>query len=287
MKKITLLGLALGLTFAVSAQDRILSHSDSQVPDNGSVACADNTGLGTTENNFWRSYTPAAFGETGTISLQGGEVAIAATDISGSALPVNVFVTAFTSDDTFPAGTLTEVATSTISAEEGLEVYEFDFDEPVNADSATEIILKLVILDGTATGYDVRIGQNEEGETAPTYISTDSSCGPLPITTFDDLGFPGNGILNLRVGDEIATMGVNDNLSDVVSIFPNPTTDVLNVSVPSNVTVKSSSLIDVLGKDTGLRLSNGTINTSGLARGVYILNITTDRGSLTEKIVKQ
>ncbi len=82
-------------------------------------------------------------------------------------------------------------------------------------------------------------------------------------------------------------LGVNDNLLSQISIFPNPTQDLLNVTVPSTVKVNSAVLYDVLGKNTGLQLVNGTINTSSLARGVYILNLQTDRGALTEKIVKQ
>jgi hypothetical protein len=97
--------------------------------------------------------------------------------------------------------------------------------------------------------------------------------------------FP-QGLPFLVHGVEIS-LGVNDNLLSQISIFPNPTQDILNVTVPSTVKINSAVLYDVLGKDTGLRLSNGTINTSSLARGVYILNIQTDRGALTEKIVKQ
>lgn len=92
---------------------------------------------------------------------------------------------------------------------------------------------------------------------------------------------------NIVIEDGDTTLAVGDNIADLVSVFPNPATDVLNVRIPSDVTVTSSSLFDVLGKDTGLRLSNGTINTSNLAQGVYILNIQTDRGALTEKIIKQ
>ena len=96
-----------------------------------------------------------------------------------------------------------------------------------------------------------------------------------------------DGLVFTVEGEPQEIIGVNDNLASVVSIFPNPTQDRLNVSVPSDVKINNAVLYDVLGKDTGLRLSNGTINTSSLARGVYMLNIQTDRGTLTEKIVKQ
>jgi len=87
--------------------------------------------------------------------------------------------------------------------------------------------------------------------------------------------------------DEEIILGVGDNLEDMVSIYPNPTTDVLNVSIPSNVEVESTQLIDVLGRNTGLQLVNGQLNTSNLATGVYVLRIETSAGSLTRKIVKK
>jgi hypothetical protein len=89
------------------------------------------------------------------------------------------------------------------------------------------------------------------------------------------------------VGQCDPLLSVGENIGDLVSIFPNPTQDVLNVSVPSTVKINNVVLYDVVGKNTGLTLDNGTINTSSLARGIYILNIQTDRGALTEKIVKQ
>lgn len=89
------------------------------------------------------------------------------------------------------------------------------------------------------------------------------------------------------LSDEPITAGADDNLADVVSVYPNPMNEVLNVSIPSNIEIDSANLFDVLGKDTGLQLVNGQINTSNLARGVYILNINTDRGSMTTKVVKQ
>lgn len=285
MKKITLLLMAIGFSFATQAQERVLSHSESQVPAEGSVACAANDGTGSTENNFWRSYTPADFGETGTISIQGGEVAVSVTEIFGG-LPVNIALVAYISDDVFPAGELIEIASGNvlISASDDLTVVPFEFDTPVNVDSGTEIILKMAIPDGTLDGFDLRIGQNSDGETAPTYISTDTSCGPLPITTFEDLGFDGNGILNLTVSDVV---GVNDNSIAGVSIYPNPTSDVLYLKMPSNIEVNSVALFDLLGKKVNVDYSNESINMAALSQGVYLLKVETSAGNLTQKIVKQ
>jgi hypothetical protein len=80
-------------------------------------------------------------------------------------------------------------------------------------------------------------------------------------------------------------LGVNDSVLSGVSIFPNPTSEVLNIKVPSTIEVTSITLYDVLGKATNVSLSNDQINVSGLARGIYILNVNTTAGTLTEKVI--
>jgi len=82
-------------------------------------------------------------------------------------------------------------------------------------------------------------------------------------------------------------LGVGDNLAELSSVYPNPTSTVLNVKLPSTAEVLKSNLYNVLGQDMGLKLVNGTMNTSSLENGVYILNVETTQGTLTQKVVKQ
>ncbi|GHC55742.1 T9SS type A sorting domain-containing protein [Ulvibacter litoralis] len=109
-----------------------------------------------------------------------------------------------------------------------------------------------------------------------------------PITKMEIEGINGSGELfgNFLFGADCGVAGVNDTLLSQVSVYPNPASDVLNVRVPATVEVKNAVLYDVLGKDTGARLVNGSLDIADLARGVYILNINTTAGSLTEKVVK-
>ncbi|PHS60477.1 MAG: hypothetical protein COB12_13145 [Flavobacterium sp.] len=82
-------------------------------------------------------------------------------------------------------------------------------------------------------------------------------------------------------------LGNEDNTIEGAFVYPNPINEVLNVSLPSSAEVLSSNLYNILGQDTGLKLVNGTMNTNGLAEGVYILNVETSAGTLTQKVVKQ
>lgn len=294
MKKITFLAAML---MGVATFAQVLSHSDDNtVFDSGSVACASDPDEvpgsgdeGSSDNQFYRSYTPADFGVTGSIQVSETRFFISFQDIGGSNPTISATSRIFSTDDTFPNGELTEVATQSIdvtAADTGMYL-TIPFDTPAVFDSADEIVVSVEFLAApdVPLNYDVRIGINGVGEDAPSYLAS-AGCGITDPVTTASIGFADSQFI-LDIFVEEVILGVNDNLADVVTIFPNPTNDVLNVNIPSNVTVKSASLFDVLGKDTGLRLSNGTINTSSLARGVYILNIQTDRGALTEKIVKQ
>jgi len=88
-------------------------------------------------------------------------------------------------------------------------------------------------------------------------------------------------------GDCVPILAVSDNLADLVNIYPNPATTTINLDVPANVEITSVALYDVLGKNTGATLTNGTIDVSNLARGVYILNVKSTQGTLTQKVIKR
>lgn len=81
-------------------------------------------------------------------------------------------------------------------------------------------------------------------------------------------------------------LSVGSNELSQVSIFPNPASDVINIQAPASVEVNSVAIYDVLGKKSNVSLVNGQINVANLAKGVYILNIETNAGTLTEKVVK-
>src|SRR5690606_1836785 len=80
---------------------------------------------------------------------------------------------------------------------------------------------------------------------------------------------------------------VGDHMLAAVSIFPNPATDVINIVVPSGLEISNVSVFDVLGKNTGVSLVNGKVNISGLQKGIYIVNVETNFGTLTQKLVKR
>ena len=290
MKKITLLIAALAMTVSSNAQ-QVLSQSESQDAASGGVACA-TTGGGSSDNFLYRVYTPSNFDLEGTISIAGAQIVPVYSNNSGDAEGGVMFLTAYASSgDAFPDGDLVALASVEIFVDEDTpqELTDFMFDVPVNVDASAEIILAADIPSSPSIEdgafYDLRIGVNAGGQTGESYLSS-VACGLDGLgNTFADINFPDNHLILNLIVDE--ALGSDTNLSEVISVYPNPATDVLNIAIPSSIDVKSVSLFDVLGKKSNVSLVNGQVDISELAVGLYLLNVETTNGTLTQKVIKQ
>jgi|26BtaG_2_1085354.scaffolds.fasta_scaffold00488_7 hypothetical protein len=80
-------------------------------------------------------------------------------------------------------------------------------------------------------------------------------------------------------------LSVNENKLAQLSIFPNPAQDVIRIKMPSHIETTQVSLYNVLGKQINATMVNNQINVSHLSKGLYILNLETTAGTLTEKLI--
>lgn len=89
----------------------------------------------------------------------------------------------------------------------------------------------------------------------------------------------------------IGTVGIEEGELMDASIYPNPTSHILNISIPANVEGKVDlRLIDVSGnlvQSTQVVAGNNQITVSGLATGVYMLEMNTDTGLFSRRIIVQ
>jgi hypothetical protein len=78
----------------------------------------------------------------------------------------------------------------------------------------------------------------------------------------------------------------NENINDKVSVYPNPSSDVIYIS--TSLTVEAAALYDVSGKmvwnGISERNSNFQLDVSKLDHGIYFLNLQTDKGIARKKI---
>jgi len=88
---------------------------------------------------------------------------------------------------------------------------------------------------------------------------------------------------------EFATLSTNSFEKIDLTVYPNPTADFWNIST-NNQIISLIEVFDMTGKrlvvDQPQSLSS-QIDSSGLGSGTYILKITTDKASTTQKIVKK
>lgn len=89
---------------------------------------------------------------------------------------------------------------------------------------------------------------------------------------------------NINISNQPA--GIEENEDNSIAIFPNPAKDVLNIT--SEKAINQIDVYDVNGKLVKSYTNvNNTINVKDLATGVYMLNITTEDGQVSKKIVKE
>ncbi len=301
MKKITLILLVALFGVFTSYGQQVLSHStNNTVSDGGSVACAtDPDGAagtgdeGVSDNIFYRAYTPADFGFTGDFNILGSQFFLTYTDTGGNGAVGNVTLRFFTSDDVFPAGNLTEIASQAFVVDASTDVVnitEMLLDTPVVVDAATEIIVAIDVPAAAAVpdNADYRIGMNNQGEDDPGYISS-IACGIPAPTDIAAIGFPTNNIILDLIGD--AVLSVEDNiLAENLSLFPNPTNGDMTLDFARSFGQANVAITNITGQNVMNVSTDGIgstqLETSRLASGIYFAQIATDNASTVIKFVK-
>lgn len=84
--------------------------------------------------------------------------------------------------------------------------------------------------------------------------------------------------------------GLNENLASKFSVFPNPTNNVINISNAENILVNGVDIVDLNGRTVKSVKYDGVgtaeINISELSSGLYMMNVSSDKGMTTKKIMK-
>lgn len=87
------------------------------------------------------------------------------------------------------------------------------------------------------------------------------------------------------------TLGVNDlAFAETVSLYPNPTSDMVNLSFDNNISNGEITLFSAIGQTVmtkAISSQEATLDISGINAGIYVLRITSDNGVATKRIIKQ
>ena len=166
------------------------------------------------------------------------------------------------------------------------------FPTQINAGSVTKIDLKNIVSDAdnlsSAIVKSIKSNSNSTAVSAKVNSEDELVLTPLSAGTANlVISFNSNG----KVVEKSLTV-ISSSLAataDVkkldLSIYPNPTTEILNVKTPDKVL--EVSVFDISGKQINAKIINGQINVNSLLKGNYILRIVTDKAVYQEKFIKK
>lgn len=112
---------------------------------------------------------------------------------------------------------------------------------------------------------------------------------PAGINSIDETNFEfdnyGTGFIldNLQVSN-LSNLGVADYSSSNFTVFPNPTTDFINVNTSEKI--QTVEILDFTGQSIATHKGLKQIDVQHLNKGIYLLKVTTDKRSTIEKFIK-
>ena len=112
----------------------------------------------------------------------------------------------------------------------------------------------------------------------------------VTLTAEDEYGNVGTCTFQLTVESEL---GVDDNsLSSSIAMYPNPADGQVTITNKSNIALQDAVVYDINGKlinQYDLRNMQGeqVIDGSALASGVYVVQITSDKSSVSKRLIKK
>jgi len=113
------------------------------------------------------------------------------------------------------------------------------------------------------------------------YISIEvASCGSDPLLPFSLRS-------NLELVNPNLSITNTNWLNQEIQIYPNPTSDYINISFPNQIEITTVSIYNALGQLVFDTNKYENIPTSELSTGLYYLSILTNRGFVNKTMIKQ
>jgi Secretion system C-terminal sorting domain/Cleaved Adhesin Domain/Fibronectin type III domain len=125
--------------------------------------------------------------------------------------------------------------------------------------------------------------------TTPTFTAPTTG---IYYFAFNDLSAATATASNLRIDTVSFTsvLSTDSFISSKFSVFPNPTTGIINVSNADGINVSEITVTDLNGRVVKTNkydsVSNVQINISDLSKGMYMMNIKSDQGTAIKKVFK-
>jgi hypothetical protein len=83
------------------------------------------------------------------------------------------------------------------------------------------------------------------------------------------------------------TLNLNSEVLANIKLFPNPTNDILNISMPASNQITKAVIYDTNGREVFRQESHlENINLANFQNGIYLLQLETEKGTISKKIIK-
>lgn len=83
---------------------------------------------------------------------------------------------------------------------------------------------------------------------------------------------------------DISNLSSNDFVLENFNIYPNPTSDVLNINLENNLTLEKVTIYNNAGQVVK-EVKEATVDVSTLSEGIYFVEVTTNQGKAVKKII--
>ncbi|WP_412986582.1 T9SS type A sorting domain-containing protein [Pontimicrobium sp. IMCC45349] len=244
-----------------------------------------------------RHFAMSDFGITGPIELMTIDLGIFQLDQDQ-----NITVTVYEADGAFPAGFDSSTA-PVLGTEDFLmtavnpgnvnfaaEMRSFDFTSPIVVPNAvSHIVVEYLVPGDDGLGGIVNfLPAAAVGTGQPGYYGTDGCGGPIPLTaTVELFGINYEYFISLNALDTTLSNNDFELVDNELVIYPNPASDIVNIKTSSSSQVVSIEVYDILGKLQGASSGLNQIDVSSLSEGIYILQVETNFGKISKRIVKK
>lgn len=149
----------------------------------------------------------------------------------------------------------------------------------------------------SVTNIWVQLGNDIDGERTNDYSGRPRTVCLSADGTAVSIGAPGNDGDNtnndtderghVRVYDlSGAVLSSNSEVLEAFSLYPNPATSQAIITLPQNLNLKCVNIYNAIGQKIET-INSTSINISALAKGIYYIEVVTNQGKATKKLIKQ
>ncbi|MEW4922498.1 T9SS type A sorting domain-containing protein [Algibacter sp. 2305UL17-15] len=133
-------------------------------------------------------------------------------------------------------------------------------------------------------GFMTELYKGGTGDGFASLISSENFLNGLMAELFN--GGNGDGYASEIVSSSLTLDLIEELIKLDVLLYPNPASHIVNIKPKDGVSITSVELYDVSGKKVLIKLSNeNTLNVSNLSDGIYLLNIFSENGSVSKKLI--